>query len=135
MYWFEEYAPAPNVPPPIKRQIDEELDVDDLFEELVKVHQEAPDAPLFDLLMTFYPQVCPTGIIDPIYNEIVTMEERTQKYGIFPYAGGQLDQPVKMLEAFDIIRSAIAMFHKKRDQEMDRESKQRDAKARTQRSR
>lgn len=135
MYWFEEYAPAPNVPPPIKSQVIEKLSVDDLFEELVKIHFEAPEAPLLDLLMTFYPQVCPTGIIDPVYNEIVIWEERTQKYGIFPYTGGQLDQPLKMMEAFDVIRSSVAQFNKKREQEIDRDSKVREAASRTRRTR
>jgi len=88
-----------------------------------------PDAPIFQLLRMHYQypkEVCATGIIDPGFNDILLMEERAEKYGIFPFEGGQLDQPAVLMEAFDIIRSATVQFERDRmaevEEEMERKS-------------
>ena len=134
MYWFKDTdLSVPGAPPTIESGMIEKLTEDDIFEELAKISIELPDIPVFELLLMYYPQVCPTGILDPVFNQLLLWEERSQTYGVLPYVGGQLDQPIKLVEAFDTIRTTVATFNKKREQEIERDAQINEAKNRTQR--
>ena len=105
---------------------EEKLTGDDLIDELSRISLLIPDAPIFKLLGAHYQyptEVCVTGLLGPMFNDIYLWEERSEKYGVFPFTGGQLDQPIAMLEAFDIIRSATSQFNRDRMIEVEDEAK------------
>jgi len=53
--------------------------------------------------------------------ELFEMEARCSEYGIFPFDGGQFNQPALLVEAFDAIRAGRNMFHSKKMKEVTKQ--------------
>lgn len=93
------------------------------FIEVLEYIQELKSGmPLFEIIRTYFrspKEVCVTAFGDPELDWLIRLETRAQEYGVLPYDGGQLDQPLYVLEAFDIITIARALFQIKREEVAD----------------
>jgi len=72
-----------------------------------------------------YMEVCPEAFKINSENlaELFEMESRCHEYGIYPFDGGQLDQPALLVEAFDAIRMGRNTFHSKKMDDMSRSNR------------
>ena len=90
------------------------------FIEILEYIQELkPNMPLFEIIRTYFrspKEVCVTAFGDPDLDWLIKLETRAQEYGVLPYEGGQLDQPLYILQAFDMISIARALFQIKREE-------------------
>ena len=79
--------------------------------------------PLFEMVRLYFRQpkeLCVTAFGEPEFEYWVRAEDRAVTYNILPFAGGQLDQPLIVLEILDLIRGAKVQYQiaKQERQEM-----------------
>ena len=55
-------------------------------------------------------EVCCTAFVDMEMGTMIDMESACAAYNQLPYDGGFLDQPIRLMEAFDIIRGERQRF-------------------------
>ncbi len=104
-----------------------ELNEEDFFEELLELADvEALDIPIFEVYQKYfgysssdYKPICLTSLIDPDYDNIIGMEDKAEHYHILPYGGGWDNQPHKLVEAFDCIRSAKIQYNRVRTEKIE----------------
>jgi len=93
---------------------EKEFTEEDLLDWLYDLQENNfPDAPAFELLQRFIKkpgafekgEVCLTGLIDFELGEIIDLESACHNYHCLPYAGGLFDQPIKLIETFNVIRA------------------------------
>lgn len=87
---------------------------DDLLEWLYQINEEYfPDAPSFELLKRFIrKEVCLTAYVDFELGELVDLEDSCHNYHCLPYDGGLFDQPIYLLQAFNVIRGEKNKYEK-----------------------
>jgi hypothetical protein len=70
-------------------------------------------------------ELCPEAIKIHAENlaEMFEMEARCSEYSLFPFGGGQVDQPAILIEAFDAIRTGRNTFGSKKAQELRSKNK------------
>lgn len=55
-------------------------------------------------------EVCCSAFIDLEFGTAIDMESSCSAYHVLPYEGGYLDQPTRMMEMFEVIRSEKQRF-------------------------
>jgi hypothetical protein len=85
-----------------------------LLEWLYQLNEEYfPDAPSFELLKRFVrKEICLTAYIDFELGEFVDLEDSCHNYHSLPYAGGLFDQPIYLMQAFNVIRGEKNKYEK-----------------------
>jgi len=91
---------------------------EDVIEHLVAVHKQVPGKMIIDVL-DFRPmmigmngeKVCPVTLFDHTSDWLVSLETAAAKYHTMPYPGSYLQQPLYIIEAFDICRGAEARWN------------------------
>jgi len=104
---------------------EEVLDEEDFMEVLLSLEMEKPDVPPYELVRTYFstPEYCPIGSVDFEYQRLLTLEAAARQYHTLPYAGGLLDQPNCLIDAFDIIASERNQYERIRYDKMESERK------------
>ena len=89
----------------------------DVCELIMRVHDFMPNKLVTDVLNSVYLRiglngepVCAIGLFDPFHEWLVSLETAASKYHVLPFAGGYLDQPEFIIDAFDAIRAAEAKY-------------------------
>jgi len=89
------------------------LNQEKFFETLVEIAEyEPPDMAIFKVYMKYFHSmdkgmsVCLTSVIEPDYDFVISLEEKAEKYGVLPNAGGWFDQSNMLVECFECIRKA-----------------------------
>jgi hypothetical protein len=92
-----------------------QLDEKELLDQIEEYQDIFPSMPSFDILTKFFSSprpVCPTSLVDWQTRQLLEIESGCKEYHALPYEGGLMDQPVWLLEAFDIIRSERNAFER-----------------------
>lgn len=93
---------------------------EDVIEHLVAVHKLTPAAMVINVLdsqlMRLDPEdrskkVCPVGLFDYTTDWLVSLETAASKYHVLPFPGSYLQQPLYIIEAFDVCRAAEARWN------------------------
>jgi hypothetical protein len=67
--------------------------------------------------------ICPVPFFTKKLQDIVKWESAANKYGVLPYRGAYLDQPLYVIEGFDVVRAADNLYNAKRMKEMKKKNK------------
>lgn len=67
--------------------------------------------------------VCPVAFFSKKLNDIVSWESAADKYGVLPYKGSYLDQPLYVIEGFDICREAASKYTNSKMEESKKKNK------------
>jgi len=86
---------------------------------LIDVHKMTPSLLITDILMNDARMrlgdrgetVCPICLLDYETDFLVSLETAASKYHSLPFEGAYLDQPLYIIEAFDICRAAEAKYN------------------------
>lgn len=81
------------------------------------------DTPLYELMLQFFQDVCPTNFFDPFLERLLQWESAAREYHTLPYAGGYLDQPLYIIQAFQIIRGARGQYYALKDKRAEAKRK------------
>ena len=80
------------------------------FEEIARVHSFISDMPLVSLVTGFYGNLCPQSLLSIECADLVSLENAVSRYHQLPFPGSYLEQPLALIEAFEVIRGAIIGF-------------------------
>ena len=97
-----------------------------MFDELDIIEQALPSMPPFEVLRTYFNQeveVCPTAMIDAEDLFMLETEQACREYHKLPFEGGLWDQPLKLLENFEVIRAERNQFERIRFEQLKRKEK------------
>lgn len=67
--------------------------------------------------------ICPIPFFDKYLDDIVSWESAADKYGVLPYKGSYLDQPLYVIEGFNICRSAESRYTNTKMKDSKKKSK------------
>lgn len=119
------FDPLASKPMPIAEE-DVVLTKESIISKLDKYQEVFPDAPPFELLTLWFTrpkELCLTSILDPQLGLLLDTESACKEYRTLPYGGGLWDQPLALLEAFDLIRSERNQFERIRIEKLNTTTK------------
>ena len=107
----------------------EEISMDDMLKVLNELSSIHKDLSTFEIFRMYFDrmmegskmiELCPEAIKIKSENlaEMFEMEARCSEYHVFPFPGGQMQQPAILIEAFDAIRTGRNIFHSKKMEEV-----------------
>ncbi len=88
----------------------EDMTVDRFFEEISRIQIFFPEKDIVSLIFGTYRGLCLQSLIEYNAVELMNLENAASRYHNLPYKGAYTDQPVIIIDAFEIIRSAIIRF-------------------------
>jgi len=96
---------------------------EDVIKRLIEFHRHVPNMLAYEVL-NLPPmaiegkKVCPVGLFDYETDFLTSLESAASEYHTLPYGdwqgNGYLDQPLYIIEAFDVCRSARAKYSNKK---------------------
>jgi hypothetical protein len=67
--------------------------------------------------------ICPVAFFTKRLRDIADWESAANKYGVLPFEGSYLDQPLYVIQGFNVIRAADSLYNSKKMKEMDKQNK------------
>lgn len=67
--------------------------------------------------------ICPVAFFNKKLNDIVNWESAANKYGVLPFEGSYLSQPLYVIEGFDICREAESKYTNSKMENSKKENK------------
>lgn len=103
----------------------EEGDIDDLFEEMLRIQEIFPGRPLWDVFSEYMLKagICPQCCYDENLADLIELESHCSEYKVLPEDGGILDQLNYIMDAFSEIRGSKAEYMAEMSEKAMQESK------------
>lgn len=112
----------------------------ELIDIMVRISRKQPSRPIFDIWKAYFrryigirwdkdtkkylpAEVCPIGLLTNEIEQYISMEIAASNYNSLPYEGSWLDQPLKVIEAFDAISIGKGHFDKMKINKMRAEAR------------
>lgn len=101
---------------------------EDVIDYLIQVHKHLPGMLANEVLNTPNMRIegkpiCPVGLFDYETDFLTSLESAASEYHVLPYDGAYLDQPLYIIEAFDICRATRAKYSNKKMNAMREKAK------------
>jgi len=96
-----------------RESVERYVSKEEFIDILSDIQDLKPDMPLFEMVRVYFrnpKELCVTAFGDPEFEMLVKMESRASEYHVLPFEGGQLDQPLVVLEAMDIIARTSILY-------------------------
>ena len=101
----------------------EEVDRDGFFDMIAELHYYFPDIPVTTFVMSYYGGLCPQSLLTAEGAALLSLENAVSRYHTLPFPGSYLEQPLTMIEAFEVIRSTIIDFENRQMREITESQK------------
>lgn len=83
-----------------------EITADGAISKAADVYSEwETDAPFYTIMRGMFPDICPTSVVSEDVHFWISMEGQVKDYGIPPFTGGLMEQPTKVLQLLNTVRS------------------------------
>lgn len=109
-------------------------DVDAVFDRALEAAANWPDdqTPFYTILTKMFGgrqeagrrthMVCPTGLIEPGVYEWVEIESSAKEYHQLPFPGALLEQPLKAIQALNVIRSTKNLWQMRKMEKLKQDA-------------